>query len=831
MDNRIVITGVGLCCAIGTSVEEVLNSLRVARSGLKPYRCEKAPNLHARVAGTIERLPERFDKQLLSRWDRGTLLAAHAASEALAASQISLDGLLGDRVGLATGASGSGQFNPADNNPLEQPSIDSLTSKIVMQHNVPCFQTDELARHFGVHGPLVTVSSASAGSGIAIGMAMRWLQANQADFVLAGGGEGLLPLNIIGFDLLGLLDSQSCSPFSRSQGMSMGEGAAFVTLERYATAAARGAPILAQLHGFAVTSDAFDAIQFDPSGDGIRRALEVALNESGLAPTEIDWIRASGAGGASQDASELAAIATAFNEHKPLVTSLESTLGHTNGAGPAIGLVSCVACQAAELIPATLNFDVEHSSNAYDFVPNQPRASRIDTFLSTTAAFGGTNVVLVGGRPRKNGRQYHADRIRDSIVISGMGLVTPLGCGSQSIADLLLHEKCQWTDVARLGDLSTRIRQVGLVKDFEPRKLLSSLRLRGVDPLTQFAAAATKLAIQDANLHINGHGEHVGIVSAISRPSAETLGKLFNALQDTWASLTVSKALLRKGRFLIASQLANWFGCKGYTATVTEGLGASLGGLIAAANQLQNSPELNAVIVVTTDEVSPTSLRMWESLNCMSTCDGDHWQPYDAKAGGMVAGEGAVALVLERALDVSAREHQAIAEICGFAQTNDAVKGGDTLDRWLHLDPQGHWLSRAIEQSLERAGFGAGEIGLVLGNGCGESVYDRRELTAIRSALGGHVPVETINRNVGVLESSCALLGVAAAATHVQQASMACSMIPKVAIEPESNTENSPESTVTLSDPTLPATSSVMVCASSETGRNSIALIKPVPRR
>ncbi len=148
---------------------------------------------------------------------------------------------------------------------LRRNEIDPLTAKIVMRHNVPCFQTDELARYFGVHGPLITISSASAGSGIAIGMAMRWLQSGQADFVLAGGGEGLLPLNIIGFDLLGLLDSQCCSPFSRSQGMSIGEGAGFVTLERYASAIARGAPILAELHGFAVTSDAFDAIQFDPS--------------------------------------------------------------------------------------------------------------------------------------------------------------------------------------------------------------------------------------------------------------------------------------------------------------------------------------------------------------------------------------------------------------------------------------------------------------------------------------------------------------------------------------------------------------------------------------
>ena len=808
MDNRIVITGVGICCAVGNSVAEVLQSLRSARSGLKPYHCEKAPNLISRFAGTITELPNPFEQHLLDRWDRGTLLAAHAASEALAASRVDRKQLASHRIGLATGASGSGQFNPSDDNPFEQPAIDALMAKIVMQHNVPCFQTDELARHFGVHGPLITVSSASAGSGIAIGIAMRWLQTGQADFVLAGGGEGLLPLNIIGFDSLGLLDSEPCSPFSRSQGMSMGEGAGFVTLERYDSAIARGAPILAQLHGFAVTSDAFDAIQFDPSGDGIRRALEAALRDSRLTPTDIDWIRASGAGGASQDASELAAIGSAFGSHQPTVTSLESTMGHTNGAGPAMGLVSCVSCQQAELMPATLNFVDELSSSGYDFVPNHPRTQSVDNFLSTTAAFGGTNVVLVGGRPREDRRQRQPV---EPIVITGMGLVTPLGCGQRDIATQLLQQTCQWSDLSRFGDIETNVRQVALVKNFEPRKLLSSLRLRGVDQLTQFAAAATKLALHDAELSASQLSDQVGIVSAIARPSGESLGKLFNALQDSWASLAVSKALLRKGRFLIASQLANWFGCKGFSATITDGLGASLAALVAAANQLQNSPDLKAVIVVASDEVSPTSLRMWEALQCMSTAEGGAWSPYDHASQGMLVGEGAVAIILERASEATARGRVPIAEVAGFAQTYDAteVRSPHRENIWLQADPTGQWLARALGQSLERADCSIHDIGMVIGNGCGVAEYDDRERSALHQVFGDSLQLESVNRNVGVLESASGLLGIAAAASHVQQHTAAGSC----AGEPRGNT--------------LAAPPAVMVCTTSETGRNTCAIVKP----
>lgn len=805
MDNRIVITGAGMCCAVGTNVQEVLQSLRSGRSGLKPYHCSKAPNLNARYAGTIDHLPTKIDQRLLERWDRGTLLAAHAATEALTAAQIDLSKLPGDRLGLATGASGSGQFNPTDENPFEQAIIDPLTAKIVMQHNVPCFQTDELARHFGVHGPLITISSASAGSGIAIGMAMRWLQSGQADFVLAGGGEGLLPLNIIGFDLLGLLDSECCSPFSRSQGMSMGEGAGFVTLERYPSAVARGAPLLAQLHGFAVTSDAFDAIQFDPSGDGIRRAMDTAIRDSRLSPTDIDWIRASGAGGARQDASELAAIATTFGAHKPTVTSLESTMGHTNGAGPAMGLVSCLSCQQSEIMPGTLYFDTEHSSSDYDFVPNQPRAQKVDTFLSTTAAFGGTNVVLVGGRPRDF---RHTPEVNGSIVISGMGLVTPLGCGQREIAARLLQESCQWSSVG--SDAPQQNFSVGLVKDFEPRKLLSSLRLRGVDQLTRFAAAATKLALQDANLNSTSISEQVGIVSAISRPSGDSLGKLFSALQDSWASLAVSKALLRKGRFLVASQLANWFGCKGFTATVTDGLGASLGALIAASNQLQHSLDLKAVIVVAADEVSASGLRMWQALNCMSTSDIESWAPYEMSANGILAGEGAVALVLERAADAETRSQQPIAEVAGMAQTFDAIEVDHmgSVCEWLQADLSGKWLVQAIDRSLTRADCQASDVGMVIGNGCGVAAYDQRELSALRGVFGEALPLESVNRHVGVLESACGLLGIAAAASYVHQGSTS-----RVGVASRNR--------ATLAEP--PA---VLVCTSSETGRNSAAIVK-----
>jgi 3-oxoacyl-[acyl-carrier-protein] synthase II len=839
LDKRIVITGIGICSAVGNNVAEVLHSLRSARSGLKPYQCSQAPELNARYAGTIDTFdPEtKFAARWIERWDRGTLLAVYAAEEALRASGADLSIWEAQRIGLATGASGSGQFHPTATNPLHGEVIDSSIAKVLLQHNVPSFQTNELARYFGIHGPLTTVASASAGSGIAIGLAMRWLQSGQADFVLAGGGEGLLPLNIIGFDQLGLLDREPCSPFSRSQGMSMGEGSAFVTLERLESALQRGAPILAQLHGFSVTSDAFDAIQFDPSGDGIRRALCNALDDAGLTPEDIDWIKSSGAGGASQDASELAAIESAFGNHRPVVSSLESTYGHTNGAGPAMGLVTSVACVRASLLPATLNFDASQSSNKFDFVPNHPRTQSIKSFAATTAAFGGTNVVLVGGelRPRASADQHD----EDPIVISGIGLVTPLGCGTRGIAQELLHSECQWSSLERLGSLLTDVQKVGLVRDFSAKKLLPSLRLRSVDLLTQYAAAATKLALQDAGLangRMNGRmngsmngsmNERLGLVSGISRASGDTLEKLFEALEGPWASLAVSKALLRKGRFLVASQLANWFSCKGFTATITDGLSASLGALLAAVEQLRHAKELQAVVVVAADEVSGSGVRLSEAIGQLAVGQHVAGRPYDPGSHGMIMGEGAVALVLERASELAASNRQAIATIGAVCSTFDAKPaelhgsldaGKRTLGYpWLEAETSGKWLALAIENSLARAGCLPKDIGTIIGNACGVPAYDERELAALRHIFGREVEVRSVNQHIGVLESACGLLSVAAASLSVQAG---CS----------SNRETTNRATTNrATNLATELPTNALVCATSETGRNMAVVLAACP--
>jgi 3-oxoacyl-[acyl-carrier-protein] synthase II len=243
-------------------------------------------------------------------------------------------------------------------------------------------------------------------------------------------------------------------------------------------------------------------------------------------------------------------------------------------------------------------------------------------------------------------------------------------------------------------------------------------------------------------------------------------------------------------------------------------MAASLPALSAAALQLQNNSEIKAIVVVAADEVCSTNLRMLEALGCLAPANSHAWSPYVAQSPGMIVGEGAVALVLERASDARARGRQPLAAIASVAQSFDATDIGTAGIRtdWWQAEATGQWLSLTIENALRAAHCNADDIAMIIGNGCGVPQYDARELFALRHVFGNTVVPETVNRNVGVLESACGLLAVAAAASHVGQASAKTNSV---------TTATRTTAAAVLSEPTA-----VLVCASSETGRNTCAVVR-----
>lgn len=812
IDTRIAVTGSGICSAIGNSTRAVVENLLAGRSGIVPYNGDGNERMVSKFAAldTDFVLDARFEPELKHWWDRATQMAAVAAADAVAQSGILQAALPRQRIGMAVGVSGAGQFSPSRDSQVyvEKPSFE--VAQLLQRRNVPHFQLYQIARWLQINGPMTCVCSASAGSGIAIGNASRWLISRKADAVVAGGGEAIQLLNFLGFDTLGLLSSKPCSPFSDCDGMTMGEGAAYVVLERYEDAVRRQANILGCLLGFAVTSDAFDQILFDPTGDGIRRAMKAAIADANMQASDVEWIRASGAGGKDQDASEIMAIRAVFGEQPPTVTSTEANFGHCNGAGPAMGFAAALAVQQEESIPPTLNYTVE-TFPGVDFVPGEAKKKVAKCFLSTTAAFGGANVVLVGSRNAPS----VAPRETDEVVISGMGIVSGFGCAGADFASLIGETTTYIGPIDRKNLALPDVDHAALVKNFSFRREVPSVQSRGVDLLTQYAAASVRKALTEAeNAAAKFDSRRLGVVTGLTSSSGTMLEKLMSEIQGPWATPTVGRTLLNKGRFLVASRLANWFGCKGYNATHSGGIGCGQVALNQAFEQLRQSPELDAIVVVAADEVSRIHMLLASTLGWLAKSN-QSMLPYDPMSHGMILGEGAVAVVLERKSSILKRGGKALATIDSAACSLDNLPFASSYQNGMQPQFQQRadaaCLEFAVRDCFSRSTLGTDAVDLVLGLGLGIPAVDAREEAVVGRVFTNELAFGSVSSLTGARLSSGALFNLCLAVAAMNS-SEACEVINRTVLRPKRKPIQQPKSATLL--------------GTSEDGHNIVTLVK-----
>ena len=784
-DTRIAVTGSGICSAIGNSTQQVVENLLAGRSGIVPYHGDGVERMVSKFAGldTEFQLDDRFAPELNKWWDRATQMAAKAAADAVQQSGILQTSMPRQRIGMAVGVSGAGQFSPSREAHTYAQVPSPEIAELLLRRNVPHYQLYQIARWLQINGPTTCICSASAGSGIAIGNASRWLLSRKADAVVAGGGEAIQLLNFLGFDTLGLLSSEPCSPFSKSDGMTMGEGAAYVVLERYEDAVQRNAPILGCLLGFAVTSDAFDQILYDPTGDGIRRAMEAAIADANVERSDVHWVRASGAGGKDQDASEIMAIRGVFGDELPIVTSTEANFGHCNGAGPAMGLVSALGVQQRESIPPTLNYSVD-TFPGIDFVPGVAKEKSAKCFLSTTAAFGGANVVVVGARsaPEKRPREL------DDVVISGMGIVSGFGCAGSDFADRVGETTSFIGTMDRKTLALPDVTQAALVNNFSFRREVPSVPSRGVDLLTQYAAASVRKALTEAEAcGAKFDSNRLGVVTGLAYSSGTMLEKLINELQGPWATPTVGRTLLNKGRFLVASRMANWFGFKGYNATHSGGIGCGQIALNQACEQLRQSPELDAIVVVASDEISRIHLMLTSTLGWLAKSN-QAMLPYNPASKGMILGEGAVAIVLERKSSAERRGVKMLAEIASTGCSLDKLPFASSFQNGMMPQFQqrtdASCLEYALRDCFSRSSLATEEVDLVLGLGLGIPNVDTREVSTIDRVFNRDVAFGSASNLMGVRFSSGSLVNLclAVAAMHSDSASR---VVNRVVVQPD----------------------------------------------
>lgn len=394
-----VITGRGAICALGENADDIETAMREGRSGIGALDFQDVDRLSLAIGGQIRRYnpDEHFSRQELTLYDRFTQFALLAAHEAVAQAGLDISEALSERAGVVLGTSGGGLQTQDENYRLVYQEGKNRVHPFV----VPRLMNNAAASHVSmVHnlqGPTYTVATACASSNHAMGQALNLIRAGQAQVVLTGGSESMLCFGgIKAWEGLRVMSRDGCRPFSRNRnGMVQGEGAAVFVFEELEHARARGAEILAEVTGFAMTSDASDIVT--PNTLGAVRAMRGALRDAGLHPEAIGYINAHGTGTMVNDKTECAAVREVFGAHaeRLAISSTKSMHGHLIGGTGAVELIACLVALRDGVIAPTINFEEPDPECALNVVPNTAQERAVEAAMSNAFAFGGLNAVLV----------------------------------------------------------------------------------------------------------------------------------------------------------------------------------------------------------------------------------------------------------------------------------------------------------------------------------------------------------------------------------------------------------------------------------------------------
>lgn len=405
--KRVAVTGQGLVCALGNSVAECWANAAAGNSGIAQLAYPGSPPYRFQYGAEARNFKplDCFNPKDLVLLERFALLATVAAREAVAQSGLSFEGELGDETAVITGSSIGGQFTEEEGYQRLFRENSPRVAPLTIPRTMANAGASNISLEFCIHGPAYTISTACSSSNHAIGQAFWMVRNGQMKAAIAGGSEAVFVEGLLrAWEAMRVVSPEPCRPFSADRrGLTLGEGAGMIVLEEWEHAHARNAPILAEVIGFGMSSDAHHITQ--PCVEGPAKAMNWALKDASISFACVDYINAHGTGTQANDATETEAIRRVFGAHadRLLVSSTKSMHGHTLGAAGAIEAVLTAKALAEGLAPPTINFQQPDPACNLDVVANKPRKADLNVAISNTFAFGGLNATLVLRRAPASG--------------------------------------------------------------------------------------------------------------------------------------------------------------------------------------------------------------------------------------------------------------------------------------------------------------------------------------------------------------------------------------------------------------------------------------------
>ena len=408
LKNRVVITGLGAITPIGIGKENFFAGLIAGKNGIGKITQFDATDYASQIAGEVLdfRAEDFIDKKELKRMDRYTHFAIAAAKLALEDSGLDLDKVNRERVGVFVGAGIGGMKTLHSQYEKLFDKGPSRISPFFIPMMIANMASGQIAITFKIHGPSECIVTACASGTNTIGDAYHVVERGEADIMIAGGTEAAIShAGVAGFCSMKALctdhnddPAHASRPFDKNRsGFIMGEGAGIVILESLEHALARNAHIYAEIIGYGRNNDGYHITTPAPEGEYQAKCMQLALDNAGVKPEDVDYINAHGTSTHFNDMCETQAIKKVFGEHayKLAVSSTKSMTGHMLGATGAVEIIATVFAIEKSILPPTINYETPDEGLDLDYVPNKSREKNVNVAISNSFGFGGHNACAV----------------------------------------------------------------------------------------------------------------------------------------------------------------------------------------------------------------------------------------------------------------------------------------------------------------------------------------------------------------------------------------------------------------------------------------------------
>jgi len=407
-NRRVVITGLGVVSSVGFGKEAFWDSISKGRSGVSNITAFDTSQFTTHFAGEIKNFdPSAYIlPKKLKRMDRTTQFAVVASKMAVEDAKLDLqEPGVRERTGVIIGAALAGVGFILEQHEVMLKKGPMRLNPFTALASFPDACAGNVSIELGVKGPSFSIATACSSASDACGYAFDAIQSGDLDFLIMGGAEAtIFPGIVASFCVARALSTRNDQPEKASRPFSMdrdgfvlGEGAGMLVLEEYEHAKKRGAHIYAEILGHGMTCDAYHMTAPDPEGTEAARAMQLAMENAGVDPKEIDYINAHGTSTSLNDKTETLVIKKVFGPraYEIPISSVKSMIGHLIGAAGSVELIATLLAMEHQLIPPTINYNSKDPECDLDYVPNVARKAKITIAMKNSFGFGGKNSILI----------------------------------------------------------------------------------------------------------------------------------------------------------------------------------------------------------------------------------------------------------------------------------------------------------------------------------------------------------------------------------------------------------------------------------------------------